>query len=386
MDLVGAHPSPRWLGRIALALLSAIAASNPAAAQPADLQALVQQALDQPMHVAITDTRVTDAFQTIERESGVKINIDQDCLEMLPYGAETKVNAELRNIPLRQGLGALLASLGMSFEIRDHGLEVVPMPALARLGRRATFDELKVLGTLSDTRWVPGGAGLETFRDRIQFNQVPEKDPWAALLERVQRVGAGKASEVLTLACKSLGWVWYPSGHQIVVMPEAKQVERQLDHMIAVRMLRRPLVEVLQELGRRAGVRIRIEPEAQAALPASTRQNFSLMIENASGRDALDRIAATTGLAWRIDADAVVLFQPGGPASRTAESAAADRVPDPVLFLLSVSLPDGRGVVQIPVRESDVSPELRRFRDQKIDEFNRSMQELLKTHASGERP
>jgi hypothetical protein len=356
-----------------------------AAGQASDLQAVLQQALDQSMQLAIKDMRVIDAFETIGRESGVTITIDQECLDLLPYGADTRVNAELRNIPLRQGLAALLAGLGMSFEVRDHVLEVVPQEPLARLGRRATFEELKLLSTLAERRWTPDGAGgVETFRDRIQFKEVPEKDPWAALVERVERVGAGKASELLNLACKSLGWTWYPSGDQIVITPEAKQVERQLERPVSVRTTRRPMIDALQELGRRAGVRLRVDPQAHAALPISTRQNFNLLVENASGREALDRIAAATGLAWRIDGDAVTFFQPGAQPN-VPQPTSAEPMRDPVLFLLAVPGPDGRSTIQIPVRESEVSAELKRFREEQIDEFNRLVTDYLKSHPSAAR-
>ncbi len=341
---------------------------------------LMLAALDQTTQLLIEKQALAEALATVLRETGVDVRMDAECFAMLPSGDATVVSAELRNIPLRQGLVELLTPLGMTFEPHASApyVDVQPMDALVRLGRRATWNELDTLARLARTRWTPGSPELAELRGKLQFADVPEKDPWPALAERIERIGAGKAAEVLTLATEALGWTWYPSDDLIVILPHAKQVERQLDRQIHIQQAHRPLMEVLADLGRIATLDIRVDADAVSALPLETRQNFTLMMSGYPVREALDRVAGTTGLSWRVDGDHVT-YSRGANAGHTIPARPAD-APDPIVGSIVVPNPNGEGTIQLFIRESDLSPEMRRYRAQMLDDFNRAMTKYLLEH------
>ena len=347
-----------------------------------ELRPVVEQALDQPIDVQFEDALLSEAFETVSRETGVTVSIDPRVVDLLPYGPATEIRkVELRNLSLREGLVQLLAPMGMTFQVTDRGVEVLPTPGLQRLGRRATWPELKTLEWLAAARFNEDAGSLEALRRRVQFH-VPQPDSWDLLSDAVKSVGAGPGTEVLEVAAGSLGWTWYPRGEQVVLLPLVDQMKRQLDVMISVRMSHRPLTEVLRHIGRQAGVVIRLGPGVADGLPIQTRKSFSLLADNVTAAEALEEIAGLTGLAYRIDADGVVLELSGGG---SAPAAAAERGPgsrprDPYVGKIAVPDPSGTFQIEFLVRESDLSPEVNALRKQLIGEADEVIERALREH------
>ncbi|MHC4089423.1 MAG: hypothetical protein ACYSVY_03935 [Planctomycetota bacterium] len=178
------------------AFLSLLVAS---AAAGEDLQTLIEEALDQPVQLEIQDMPLDRAFETIATETGVVLTTAAEALDLLPYGANTEVTARMKNISLREGLSRLTVPLGLRFEVRDRGIEVLPTPALVRIGRRAKWDELDTLAWLHGLEFSKDRPPVDELGERLQF-RVGEIDGWPPLRKAVQRVGAGPGDQVLTLA------------------------------------------------------------------------------------------------------------------------------------------------------------------------------------------
>jgi hypothetical protein len=303
--------------------------------------------------------------------------------DLLPYGPATEVTAEIRNITLREGLTRLFAPLGLTFEVTQTGIEVFPTAALERIGRRATWPELKSLEWLSSVHFDQDPDAVSQLRGRVQF-QVPDPDPWPVLSAAIEKVGAGPGDTVLEIACHSLGWTWYPWGEQIAVVSLRQQMERQLQAVISVRKSHRMLSDVLRDVGRQAGLTIRLGPGAADALPVQTRQNFTLIADNVTAAEALEEIALATGLDYQVHDDGVVLTLPGAAASVAAATAAAAESTEPSRrrdpYVAKITLPVAAGGYQLEfvVRESDLSPEVNELRKKLLDEANEVMEEALR--------
>ncbi|HUU83374.1 MAG TPA: hypothetical protein VM243_07705 [Phycisphaerae bacterium] len=342
-----------------------------------DLRALIEEALDQPVQMEIEDRPLADAFETIAEQTGVQLTISPWTLELLPYGENTKVSATMRNISLREGLSSLAAPLGLEFEVRERSIEVLPKSALLRIGRQATWDELDTLAALNGTDFQGDASAIDRLGGKLQF-RIGQTDGWPPLRAAIQRVGAGPGDEVLTLACDSLDWTWYPWGKQITVVPKSEQLRRQLDWPVSIRLSHRKLMEALQAIGQQAGVTVRAEPGAIASLPLQTRENFSLYLENKTASDALELVSATTGLGYRVEADAVVFYQPGA-ASAGPEPAegGSRRTSGPYVGKIALPpSPDGTQV-EIFIRESDLSAETNRLRKKYIERADEAIRKAL---------
>jgi len=316
------------------------------------LRGAIEQALDGKTNLAIQRKPITRAFELISQHTGLKIVVPPSTLQLLPYGPETVVTVTIRDVSLRDGLARMLRPIGMTLVVRNEHIEILPTPPLRRLGRRPSRDELERLEQLHTTAWKPSVANSLP----LQF-QVPEPaGARPALLAAAAKVGAGSAGEVLEVATRTLGWTWFPSGEQIVVLTFAQQTERQLDRHVAGRYVKQPVGKILTDLARQADMTISFEPGVMALLPTEARENFSLLAEGVTMTEALNQITGATGLTYAVEVDGLHVY-----ASPQLRKAPAPTPADPVVANILVPLGDDGTLVEIPIRRSELTPELRTF-------------------------
>jgi hypothetical protein len=339
-----------------------------------DMRALVELALDEPgKKITLQDVTILEAFERIADQTGIELQVRPEVLELLPYGAETRIReVTLSGQPMRQALRTLLGQLGMEYEVREGYLQVILTPVVSRQADPVTWDELRLLGNLRDLRPGTNQSDLESLRGLVRI-KVAEPDAWAVISETMQRIGPGSADELLEAATEPYGWTWLLEDDHVDVVPIALQLQRQLDRRVNLRMSNRPLFDVLLAVGRDLGVAVRMEPSASAALPEETRTNFTLRADGLTGFETLDAISQATGLPYLVDPDGVIYYDPGqlnstsAPAGQLppADSAASPGRQDPYIGQVVVPLPDGSEVRWL-VRQSEVPPNVLELRDQHL--------------------
>lgn len=340
------------------------------------MPALIEQALDQVVDFEIEDKTLPEALEIVAEKWGTPIRIDPDALQLLPYGPATRIQgARMSNVPLRRGLKELLDPLGMTFEVSEDHLRIVPRDAVWRIGRRATWDELATVEWLADLEWAGDPEQVEALRSRLQF-RVDHERPAEVLFGAIQRLGAGRGDEVLSLACKSQGWTWFPWGKNVAVVSAEEQVYRELQRPITIRARRQPLAEVLAEMARQARVPIRFEPGVIASLPPDVRRDFSLLLVDTPAEQGLEVIEGVTGLGFRASEGGIEVYRAqSAPASRGALSTDES---DPVVGRVVMPSPDGMFEYEFLIRQSDLPPELRHVRGQMIDD----VVEAIRSHVT----
>ena len=351
-----------------------------AGASQLDRRGLIEQALDEPARITLENVRLGDAVEKLAEQTGVRIFMPPEVMDFAPYGADTVVQRiEIQNISLRQGLTELLAPLGMTFYVaRDH-IAVEPVDALRCLGRAPTWNELDLLAELSAMQPGVNEQDRERLRGRVQF-RVPVADGWAALAAAMGSVGAGPGDEVLSLACAKLGWGWCLADRQIIVSSGAHQIRRRLEQPISLRMNYRPLIEVLQEVGRAAGIRIHPEPGALQSLPLQVQKSFSLLVADTPAEQVLEKLAAETGLGYLIEPDGVLFFkvdETSLSAEGDARAAAATGAGDPYVAKIVMPLGDGRSVEWL-IRRSELPSDLRRMRAEDLQDAFEAIRQQAK--------
>ena len=88
-------------------------------------------------------------METIKQTTGVPIIAAAGVYDLLPWGEQTNISAKIQNQTLRGALEAITRKLGLTFVLQDEAVELQPMPALKRLGRRASVEELDLLDALA---------------------------------------------------------------------------------------------------------------------------------------------------------------------------------------------------------------------------------------------
>ena len=342
-----------------------------------DSSALLNQALDQPVKLDL-DTSIPEAMTAIAKQTGgVRLEADPAVYDLLPWGQQTNIKAKIENLTLRQALEAITRKLGLTFVLKDEAIELQPMPALRRLGRRSTEEELAALDKLSST---PMGLqtdhpGLKQLVDAVDQKLVDLKLPFAV----EYRPGAGVRSDqsvsvprnatmadALESLAKDTNLTWYPWGKSIVIVPKEDQIRNQLAKTITIRYNGVDITQVLTELSQRAGVRFEMEPGAIRAIPQEFR-NIRLQLDNATILQALDSIAGFTGLGYVINAKGVYIWN-----QSNAPAAAAAR--DPVVGIITV--PDLG--MQVMIHQSEVSPDLREYLRHKAQKELDKIRQMMK--------
>ncbi len=351
-------------------------ASAPGTSNP---DVAIEQALDEKTDLDIREKNILAAVDELTKQTGVRVLIDENTLDCLPYGEQTKLAAKITGATLREGLTALLGPIGLVFEVRGGAVHVSACAPLRRIVKRATWDELDTLKRLSTTTFSE-----DLFKDvPIQFRDAgsDEKISRETLMRLAKAVGAGTAAEVLEHACDQLGWTWYPSGRKIVVLNRASQIKRQLDRRITARFFRAPLTDILMDLGREADVLVKLEPGVIASLPPQTAQSFSLTVENTSIRQALEVIAGTTGVGFFIENEGIRITanpygtETGGEVSSSALAQALQN--NMVIGMVTIKGAGGGPDVSFVLRENDLPPDLRAARKRKVEEAIQTMRKAL---------
>lgn len=347
-----------------------------------DGDSLIERALDEPTTITLQDVRLSEVLDAIAKQTGVRIVVPLDAEALIPNGTDTMVgNVEIRGTPLRQALTELLAPLGMGFAVRENHVELVPDDALRCLGRPPTWGELDTLAEVRSLHPGMDQEALERLRARIQF-QVAEPNLWPRLAEVMENVGAGAGDEVLTIACEQLGWAWCLSGERVVITSMHQQIRQKLQQPVSLRVNNRSLFEVLQALSQSAGVAIHAEPGALISLPIEMQRSFSVNVHNQTAEQVLEEICAYTGLGYLLDADGVLVYQPGDGSMQAADTSPAPAnisLADPYVAKMVVPLGGGKSLEWL-IRRSELPEDLQQRR---ADDLAQGF-ELLRQHGKTE--
>jgi len=271
-----------------------------------ETSALINKQLDSVQNLNL-DTALPDALQKITEQTGVRLEADPAIWELLPWGEQTSIKANIQNHTLRHGLSAITQKLGLEFVLGDESVQLRPMPALRRLGQRATVDELGVLALMSVT---PLDLDHPTFRQIV--TAVNEKlaalkspfaiDDRAADAVQDQKINVASnatLADLLEDISRQTNATWYPWGKTIVIVSKQEQIRTQLNKTITARYNGVDVGQVLLELFQRANVDFTVDPGAYEKIPAQSR-SIQLLLDNASIQQALESISGYTGLTFDV--------------------------------------------------------------------------------------
>jgi hypothetical protein len=328
--------------------LAMIAVLFLADASRADDSANVQMGLDKTVDVEVSDS-IVQVFKILQQQTGVKFVIPESTLALLPYGEQTRLAVTLKRVTLRKALSPMLAGQALQWSVEGDAVEIQPKEALYRLGRRATYDELRMLGLIYTTALQDSKTGgdamtqlQKTTGDRALRLVLP------AGADNMERIAATEkslpclASDWLDSICQGRGWTWYLAGDDINVIEMKLQVERQLQRPVLLQYQDAQLMKVIVELARQGRLHLTIEPGVMDYLPAEVKENFSLKM-NASISDAFEVISAATGLRFVRTGDGIRV-EASEALKRKAEASTsqpAARRRTPFFLLVNIPGPDG---------------------------------------------
>ncbi len=346
-----------------LAGVSVLSAARFDDAQPEPVDVAV--ALDQPVGpLELRGQDFPSVLQAIGDQAGVPIIAEDAAIDLLPAGSRTRLkDVAIEDGPaLRTVLAELLSPLGLSFEIRDDAIMVVPTAPLKRMVRRASWEDLELMRQLS-TEYTQ-----ENFaRFKIQYRITSKVNAPAMLADQMARAGQGTIAQVLETATGALGWVWLPNGDHIVIRTAEAQIANLMAQRISKRYENTPLARILVDLADMAETPITFEPGMMLKLPPQTANGYTLLLDNATIRQATQLISAETGLVFDIKRDGLFV--------RLAENAADGAPARRSAFVGKITIPskDGSFQYEFLLREDELPEDILSYRRQIVDEYIQKM-------------
>jgi hypothetical protein len=349
---------------IVLLLTASTRAQDPAGAGASSNDAGPK--LDQKVfNLTIQGEEIEAALADIGKQVGVEIVLDEEAVELLPWGKQTKLSdATISNASLRSVLPQILDALGMTYEVKGEKVVVTATEPLKRLRRRATWDELKLLRSLASTEYSPGAFSSL----KIQYRITSKVDAKAMLSQQLEAAGRGTVAEMLETATANLNWVWFVEGDHIVIRTMEAQIANKLARQMTARYTNVPLSQILTELGERSGVVISFEPGIMLKLPPATAQSYTLLLQSVSVRQALELICAETGLKHEIRADGVHMSLSDAAAQESGKSPAPPRTSQ---YVAKLSVPSAEGgySLEFLIRSDELPPDILEARSQMLQEL-----------------
>jgi hypothetical protein len=377
----------RWVTMAAVMVILAAQAVRAYAAD-GDSEITMQRALDQPVTLLLQNVSLAEAFRQIKATAKIPIlQIDQECYDLLPYGDTTRVSVDFRQSKLREGLDVLLSPLGLQMTIAGATVMIRPTNPLKHIGRRADWEELKLLVELSksvDVKMPASGpfnltAGIKAAmegRTDLQVVITAEAGGQDAALQQIAKQLPMSAYRVLELYCQLTNTLWFvesggPTGGRITVMTPRQWIGRQLERPIQLSRKDEPLEVIVADLAHASGIRFVPEPGLYQSVPV-----VSLRSDNGTVLQTLEALAGVTRIAFEVRDDSVLLLLSPGPGNQGRGEAIVGRISVPV-----GTGADG-GMMDVYIRESDLTPEQNQLRKKKIEEAVKAMQKAWTTPAA----
>jgi hypothetical protein len=125
---------------------------------PVAMPAKITQALDKMVQYSLDDPTLSDAIQTLSKESRIPIRLDLEALKASGIAADVRIPYKMAGlVTLRSGLNLVLAGLDLGFEREEKGLVISRKPKASRseeLSQPQRFCEKRIEKVL---------AGITTF-------------------------------------------------------------------------------------------------------------------------------------------------------------------------------------------------------------------------------
>ncbi len=357
----------------------------------------LQRALDQAVTLNLQKVSLAEAFKQIAATAKIPLQVDPASYDLLPYGDTTLVSIDFNQSQLRQALQEVLVPLGLEESVVGGVVLIRPSSALSHIGRRADWEELKLLKDLwaSDIKAPAAGAfslpdairgALDNRRELLipMPPQTPENAGPAAASEKAIQQIAGQlpmsAYRALEMYSQLTGQIWFveagalfggPTGGTIRIMTPRQWIERQLDRPIQLALTNEALEVVVSDLSHASGIRFVPEPGLYQAVPV-----VSLRSDNGTVRQTLEALAGATRIAFDVRDDSILLHMAPGPGS--AEPAKSDNI----IGRISVPIGSGGTSVDVFIKESDLPAALDEQRKKQVQDAVQGLQQAWTARAS----
>jgi hypothetical protein len=215
----------------------------------------------------------------------------------------------------------------LEFDLQEQSIQLRPIPALARLGRRCTVEELQSLDYLSRTEFQSDQLNWTADKLLTAIDSQLAKSPYAienrafdpqdeTPVNISRHTTLADALEEISMQTHA---TWYPWGHSIVVLKKSDQIRMQLAKRITLRTDGQDVSDVLLQLSQHSGLTFQIQPGAIQKISSQFR-TIRLTLDNATLEQAMESICGFTGLGYVVTDQGVYIWNAAPSAPTTQPS------------------------------------------------------------------
>jgi len=380
-------------------------------------KAQLAERLRQELTIQLEDVTITQALEQIGQKAGVKITLSPEAAWKLPEGEQTRLSVTLEG-RLAESLEKMLNSFFLRYAVGSDSLTIHPRPELKHIIGRPTAAELKLLINAYGSRmWISGvfpSQRLITILMGQPVAVVPADD--YARMDRIISEADSKwrssgdphdpnvpRGAPLTVALLLDGIehsgpdsrTWYLQGQafprqvpEIRIVPKEEFWRAQLDQVVDVSFSGEKGDSVVRKLAAGAGLDVQV---SDVVTQHWLDQEVALEAQNVRLADALDKALFSLGVERELNDGVLRLYckTPEKPTSEPPQPAAGDpQGGSGYVGKISIPMDGGRYFIEFMLRESDLPEELRKLRQQAmnevIEELSREgkMKEVLKRLSS----
>jgi hypothetical protein len=350
----------------------------------------VQAKLSKEIKIQLKDVTIVEALERIGEKAGLEIVLSDEAAWKLPQGAATRLRVMLQG-PLSESLTEMLNAFFMRYAVGAEQITIYPRPELEHILGRPTAKQLELLtkiynATITVSRQVSSKAIMSKFLGQevlvLPVEYYTELDKF--LRELTLGVPEGDKAPVFTIAhmLDSRGGAWYLSGMDFPnQIPEIRMTssmrfrQAKLDQIVDISM-EDNAPEIIQRLTNWTGMTLRWDkrdPEWPGGTISVDMQNIKLgqalrnvisMVDGEYSIDVGDNRIQVVGPKKR-----PTTTRKRPPARRPSDSSKIVRAGGDYVGKISIPMDDGKYYIEFMLRESDLTEELRKLRDEKMKQI-----------------
>jgi len=351
----------------------------------------LQEKLSRNVKIQLSDVTIAQALKKIGETAEVEIILSDEAVWKLPYGEATRLSVTLSG-PLADSLTEMLNAFFMRYAVGDVVITIYPRQELQHILGRPTTKQLELLKAIyaNPIQQYFSGHVPESINDSIGQEIVISPIQTYSLLhsylaELAGEEGKQKDEEVRLPIPVTLAHLlnqenqeyesWYVAGMdypnqipEIRVVSDIDFRQAKLDQVIDISFINERAYVILQRLAGWTGMELVVSKHDLSWLEEIT----VVDMQNITLKQALRNIVSSVDGEIFIDvaSDEITIEGPTRPRKETApgKTKSSEGAGEGYVGKISIPMNGGQYYIEFMLRESDLTEELKKLREEKIKE------------------
>ncbi|MHC4395785.1 MAG: hypothetical protein ACYS1A_09030 [Planctomycetota bacterium] len=347
----------------------------------------LQEKLSKEVKIRLNDVTIAEALEKIGQKAEVKFVLSDEAVWKLPYGKATRLSVALDG-PLAESMMEMLNAFFMRYAIGGEEITIYPRPELKHILGKPTAKQLELLKRIYTLRIAfSHEANPNEVAGLINKSLGPEGlvvSPVQYYLEfaEVLKTLAGEQAVAVTLAqlFDSVRRVWYLSGidfdnqtPEIRIVSTTEFRIARLDQIVDISFKEEKAEVIIQRLANWTGMELLVTKDD----PSWLQEEISVDMQDIKLRQAIVNIVTTVDgqVSIRLSDNTIQIRgpihkSPRGNRRTSRRPASSDRAgSDSYVGKISIPMDGGKYYVEFMLRESDLTEQLKKLREEKMVEI-----------------